>query len=105
MKKHIVWAPFVASVVATPVFLFILVGTAGAGHADNRGPACTLFPYAMLAGVQDMPFFALLVVQLPLYGLALGAAARRGRFLLALVLVIAVHAAAAAACLGTVARR
>ena len=54
-----------------------------------------------LFGVEGMPFFMLLVTQFPLYGLALGASARRGRFLLALVLIVAAHAAASAACFGT----
>ena len=82
MRSHKFWWPVIASLAATPVFLFLLVASAGVGHSDNRGPAYVLFPYALLAsnlfGTKDMPFFALLVVQYPLYGLALGAAGRRG---------------------------
>lgn len=101
MRNREFWLPVIVSLAATPVFLFILVASAGVGHSDSRPAACTLCPYAMLVGVEGMTFFALLVTQLPLYGLVLGAAARRGRFLLALVLIIAAHAAAAAACFRT----
>ena len=101
MKNRAFWLPVIVSLVATPVFLFIGVASAGVGHSDSRPATCTLFPYAMLLGREGMTFFALMVAQFPLYGLVLGAAARRGWFVLALVLILAAHAAAAAACFAT----
>lgn len=101
MKKHITWAPFVASLVATPVFLLLGIGSAGAGHGDYV-LARILFPYTMLSAILfdviAVPFIVLAVAQFPFYGIALGAAARRGQFLAALCLILAAHVVAAIIC-------
>jgi hypothetical protein len=95
------WRPFIASLILTPVFILLGLGSAGAGHRDYV-LARILFPYTMLAALFFdtivAPFVALAIAQFPLYGIVLGLAARGGRFLSALVFILAAHVLAAAVC-------
>lgn len=101
MKHPEFWKPVIASLVATPVCLLIGIASGGAGHGDYV-LARILFPYTMLASFlfEEIvaPLVVLAVAQFPLYGVALGVAAKRGRFGVTLLLLLAVHALAAAAC-------
>ena len=100
MKNSKFWAPVIASLAATPLCLLAGLGSAGGGHGDYVW-ARVLFPYTMLSalafGTISVPFLLLAVIQFPLYGLTLGAAAKRGRLLSALLVLAAVHALSAAA--------
>src|SRR5688500_60773 len=101
MRNPEFWRPVIVSLAATPVCLFLGLVSAGVGHGDYV-LARILFPYTMLSAFLfeeiGAPLIFLAVAQFPLYGLALGAAAKRGRLGTALLLLLVVHALAAAAC-------
>jgi hypothetical protein len=88
------WIPVIASLIVTPIALFLGVGSAGAGHGDYR-LAMMLFPYTMLSTfIFDsitIPFIVLAIIQFPLYGMALGYANQRGRIWRVTILLSVVH--------------
>jgi hypothetical protein len=91
-----------AGVLVTPAAVVLAVLSAGAGHGHYEA-ARALFPYTMLLTLLSgdtitLPLIALALVQFPLYGLALGLAAGKGRLAWALLLLSAAHAVAALAC-------
>jgi len=100
MKNSQFWWPVIASVVATPVLLLLAIGSTGAGHADNPVLPGLFFPFPLLA-IRLLGDSALLLVlllwvaQYPLYGVALGLAARRGLAWAALLGLLALHGLAA----------
>jgi hypothetical protein len=105
MKNPRFWVPVIASVVLTPVLLLLVIGSAGVGH-NKVEPVWPhfLFPFPLLAikflGDSALPLVLLLwVAQYPLYGIALGAAAKRGWGLAgaALLALLVVHGLAVAA--------
>jgi hypothetical protein len=105
MKNLQFWTPVIASVLATPVLLLLAIGSAGVGHNKSE-PVLphALFPFPLLAikllGDGGLPLVLLLwVAQYPLYGVAVGLAARRGRGLAgaALLALLVLHGLAAAA--------
>jgi len=107
MKNPRFWVPVAASVLVTPALLLLAVGSAGVGH--NRSEPLlphVLFPFPLLAlkllgdaGPQLLLVLLLWAAQYPLYGLAVGLAARRGWGLAgaALVAILVVHGLAVAA--------
>ena len=94
MRGHSFWTPVVVSVILTPIALLLGVGSGGAGHGDYR-LAMMLFPYTMLSTfVFDsltFPFIVLAIIQFPVYGVALGYASQRGRFVWVAILLGVVH--------------
>ena len=104
MKNPRFWAPVIASVLATPVLLLLVIGSAGVGH-NKTEPVWphVLFPFPFLAikllGDGGLPLVLLLwVAQYPLYGVVLGLAAKRGWGLAgaALLALLVVHCLAVA---------
>jgi hypothetical protein len=91
------WKPVIASIIVTPIALFLGLASAGAGHGDYI-LATFLFPYAILfisAVSGEAPAFmviTLAVAQFPIYGIILGLAAEKKRFLFWLLVLVAVHA-------------
>ncbi len=105
MKNPRFWVPVIASVLATPVLLLLVIGSAGVGH-NKTEPVWphAVFPFPFLTikllGNAGLPLVLLLwVVQYPLYGVALGLAAKRGwgSAGAALIALIAIHGLAVAA--------
>jgi len=92
------WKPMIASLVLTPVALFLAVVSGGAGHGDYLW-ARILFPYTMLStlrvGSITGPFIWLAIVQFPVYGVALGVANKNHKILPAAFLLLAIHSVAA----------
>ncbi len=93
MKNPRFWVPVIASVLATPVLLLLVIGSAGVGH-NKTEPAWphAVFPFPFLAikllGEAGLPLVLLLwVTQYPLYGVILGLAAKRGWGLAAVALL------------------
>jgi hypothetical protein len=93
MKSPRFWAPVIASVLATPVLLLLVIGSAGVGH-NKTEPVWphAVFPFPFLAiklfGEAGLPLVLLLwVAQYPLYGVVLGLAAKRGWGLAAVALL------------------
>jgi len=82
------------SLFLTPIALLLGVGSGGAGHGDYR-LAMMLFPYTMLSTfVFDsitVPSIVLAIIQFPLYGIALGYANQRGRFVRVAIFLSIVH--------------
>ena len=96
------WLPFAVYCALTPVFLFLGVVSAGAGHG-NYFFAKLFFPFTMFstAFYQSItgPFIILAVVQYPAYGLLSGLSSRQGRLRLMSVILLAIHALVAVLCL------
>ena len=99
MKNPRFWAPVIASVLATPVLLLLVIGSAGVGH-NKTEPVWphVIFPFPFLAikilGDTGLPLMLLLwVAQYPLYGIVIGLAAKRGWGLagVALLALLVVH--------------
>ena len=100
MRSSAFWKPVIISLVETPICLFMSVISSGGGHSYFL--AKVLFPYTMLSVIFFKsiitPFILLAVIEMPLYGLILGAAKIKDKFLpLAAVTSIA-HILAVAAC-------
>ena len=105
MKSARFWVPVIASLLATPVLLLLVIGSAGVGH-NKTEPVWphVLYPFPLLAikllGDNGLPLVLLLwAAQYPLYGVALGLAAKRGWGLAAatLLALLVVHGLAVAA--------
>ena len=92
----------IASLVITPIALLVGVGSAGAGHGDYR-LAMILFPYTLLSTLIfnsiTAPFILLAIIQFPLYGIALGHACEKGRFIPMSILLSVIHGVASTAML------
>ena len=105
MRNYRFWVPVIASVLATPILLLLAFGSAGVGHSKSDPVlAHVLFPLPLLAikllGDAGIPLVLLLwAAQYPIYGVALGLAAKRGWSLaaLALLALLVVHGLAVAA--------
>jgi hypothetical protein len=105
MKNPRFWVPVIASVLATPVLLLLVIGSAGVGH-NKTEPVWphAVFPFPFLAikllGGAGLPLVLLLwVAQYPVYGIVLGLAAKRGWGFaaVALLAILVAHGLAAAA--------
>jgi hypothetical protein len=103
MRRSGFWKPVIASLIVTPVALFLGLASSGAGHGDYI-LATFLFPYAVLlisAVSGEAPAFlviTLAVAQFPIYGIILGLAAEKKKFRLWLLAVLAVHAVTTLIC-------
>ena len=99
MRRPKSWAPVIVALILTPVALLLGVGSGGGGHGDYFW-AKVLFPYTMLStfllGSITTPFALLAVAQFPLYGLGLGYARGGRRSARLAVILLLLHAAAAA---------
>ncbi len=97
MTSRKFWIPLIASLIVTPIALLLGIGSAGAGHGDYR-LAMVLFPYTMLSTTIfnsiTAPFILLAIIQFPLYGVILGYASEKGRFVSVLILLCLVHCVA-----------
>lgn len=102
MKVPAFWTPMIISLLATPICLFLGIASAGAGHG-NYFLAKLLFPFTMLStvplGLITTPFILLALAQFPVYGMILGHANEKGRFMRVASVVLLIHALTAAACL------
>jgi hypothetical protein len=102
MKSSAFWTPLIISLVATPICLLLGIASGRAGHGDYF-LAKLLFPFTMLStipfGSITVPFILLAVAQFPAYGMILGRANEKGKFMHAAVVMLAVHVLAAASCL------
>jgi hypothetical protein len=101
MKASAISKPLVVSLIATPLFLFAAVASAGAGHGSYM-LAKILFPFTMLStlafGSIIAPAIALAVLQFPFYGFILGTANVKGRFRTRPAVLLLIHILAVAAC-------
>jgi len=99
MKRPRYWTPIIVSLILTPIALLLGIGSGGAGHGDYLW-ARVLFPYTMLSaflfGAITVTFILLAVAQFPLYGAGLGYARGGGRLARLAIILLLVHAAAAA---------
>ena len=72
MKKTEFWMPIIVSIIVTPIFLLLAIGSAGAGHGDYF-LAKILFPFTMLSTIFInsiiLPFIILAIIQFPFYSL------------------------------------
>src|ERR1051326_330702 len=96
MKINAFWKPIIASLIATPICLFLGLASAGAGHGDYI-LATILFPYSILLifafGLMLPPFITvtLAIIQFPTYGIILGFAKEKKQIRSWAVLLLAVH--------------
>ena len=101
MRYSEFWKPVIISLVATPICLFLGMASGGAGHGSYF-LAKVLFPYTMLSTTLfrsiTAPFILLAVIQILFYGIILGAANAKDRFLPLAGTVLAAHILAVAAC-------
>ena len=101
MKSSKFWIPFVLSLIVTPLFLFLGIASAGAGHG-NYLLAKILFPFTMLStrafGSIVAPFIVLAIIQFPLYGFILGVANVKRRMFFPAIGILLLHSIAAGAC-------
>jgi hypothetical protein len=90
--------PFVASLFATPICIYLAAVSGGAGHGSNLW-RIIFFPYTMLLisifGL-SVPFirigiFLLTFIQIPLYGIIIGFACQRHQFSRILIALLAAH--------------
>jgi hypothetical protein len=102
MRLSALWRPVIISVILTPIFLFLAVISAGAGHG-NYFFAKVLFPFTMLSTIGfhsiTAPFMLLAIVQFPIYGIVLGRVRRRERLRRMSIWLITLHSLAVLACL------
>jgi hypothetical protein len=88
------WPFVVVSIVLTPLLLYVALASAGAGNGSYFW-AKVLFPYTMLAAkaVNSItPVLAdLATVQVPIYGLLLGLAAKAARLFPVVVGLVVFH--------------
>jgi hypothetical protein len=96
------WVLLMASLLVTPITLFLGIGSAGAGHGDYLW-AKIFFPYTMLSALlfQSItdPFMVLAIIQFPLCGCMLAAASERKRLKPWVVGLTLVHGVSTAVCL------
>lgn len=102
MRNRKVLLGTLLGVCVTPPAVSLAIISAGAGHGHYEF-ARLLYPYSMLltrlAGDIITPLLMVLaLLQFPLYGAAMGFAATKGQTAWAVVLLGAVHAAAAVLC-------
>ena len=101
MKSRKFLTPLIVCLIATPPFLLLAIGSAGAGHGDYFW-AKVLFPFTLLsARIFDSitaPFIAVAIVQFPLYGLMLGSANVQGRLRQYSALLLLIHSLTVLAC-------
>jgi len=101
MKSPRFLIPVILFIVATPLFLLGGIASAGAGHG-NYVFAKVFFPFTMLStilfGSIVGPFIALAIVQYPLYGLLIGTANEKRKFVPYTVGLVIIHAMAIVAC-------
>jgi hypothetical protein len=97
MMSTISWKFFIVSLVATPICLVIAALSGGAGHGSYT-IAILLFPYAALSAIVLDRFFdstaimiLVAIMELPTYGLLLGIAEKRKRFILVAVVLVILH--------------
>jgi hypothetical protein len=91
-------SPFIASLVATPICIYLAAVSAGAGHGSYLW-AKILFPYTMLsilifglsAPLIRIGIWLLTFIQIPLYGIILGFACQKQRFSRIIVALLAAH--------------
>jgi hypothetical protein len=106
MKSLKFWEPVIISLIATPICLFISVVSTGGGHSFVLPK--TLFPYAMLSafffrsvansGVLIVLTVLLAGIEIPFYGVVLGAASAKNKFLLVAAIILVTHVLAVIAC-------
>lgn len=93
--------PLVVFVIATPLFLFAAVASAGAGHGSYL-LAKLLFPFTMFStlmfGSIIAPAIVLAVLQFPFYGFILGRASVKGSFRTRAAVLLVIHVLAVAVC-------
>jgi hypothetical protein len=101
MRHSEFWKPLIISLVATPICLFLGMASAGAGHGSYF-LAKALFPYTMLSTIFfesiTAPFILLAVIQIPFYGVILGAANAKDKYLPLAKAFLVAHILAVAAC-------
>jgi len=89
----------------TPFMLFLGLVSAGAGHGDYF-LAKLFFPFTMLSTVRfhsiREPFWVFAIIQYPLYGLLLGVANLKRRFLVSAVALAIIHVSCAVAAVALV---
>jgi hypothetical protein len=96
MKTARFWIPIIASLIATPICLFLGFASGGAGHGDYI-LATILFPYSVLLiftlGLVIPSFITatLMIVQFPVYGIILGFATKRRRMRSWAIILLIVH--------------
>ena len=95
--------PIVASLVATPICIYLAAVSGGERHGSNLW-RIILFPYTMLSisifGL-SVPFirmgdFLLTFIQIPLYGIIIGSACQKQQFSRIIVALLAAHLLAVA---------
>ena len=102
MRSSGFWRPFIISLIATPLCLFLGLASAGAGHGDYH-LATILFPYSVFLifffGGWLPPALTITnaIAQFPLYGIILGVASVKKRFRIWAVWLLAIHILAAIA--------
>lgn len=101
MKGREIWKPFIISLAATPICLFLGIASAGAGHGDYFF-AKVLFPFTMLSAVVfnsiTFPFILPAIVQFPIYGIVFGLANSKNKLVVSIAGVLIVHLLAIFAC-------
>ena len=103
------WKPLLLCLAISPVLLFIGFMSAGCGHG-NYILARILFPYAGITGVfgginnfwitsiYEIIITTLFLLQYPLYGAVLGLSNLKGRLIVALMILSALHIILAGIC-------
>jgi hypothetical protein len=91
------WKPVLLSIVITPLFLLIALGSGGVGHG-TYGAVLLIFPFASLSAVVLDRFFdatlvmiLMAVLQFPAYGVVVGICARKDLVSVVMVGIVAVH--------------
>ena len=101
MTSSTFWKPVILSLIAAPICLFIGMLSAGGGHSSYL-LAKFLFPYTMVSIVFfksiTIPFIVLAIIEIPFYGLVLGVANAKNKFLPFAVVILLAHILAVAAC-------
>jgi hypothetical protein len=102
LRRFYPWIAFIGGITITPIATIMAAACGGAGHGTYL-PAKVLFPYTMLfAYPSEMitgPLMALGLLQFPLYGVVVAAAACKNRYVLPAVALALLHGLAAALCL------
>ncbi|HMH45910.1 MAG TPA: hypothetical protein VK557_20650 [Pyrinomonadaceae bacterium] len=92
--------PFIMSLVIAPILLGIAALPGGVGHGTYV-PAVILFPFAALTVVAldhffdaSIPMMIIAALQFPIYGLLISWARSRSRSVMALAVILTLHALA-----------